>query len=276
MEYAAEIFIEENGESFFRLYEGQLQGTFAFFHYDVGDLLSTAINIANNKDAYKAEQDLRVEKLSKANLISIKPGIAIPDWSEAEIEFINFASFVSVLEQMPEDQINVFKDSPSFMPSNPWERGECGFNVHFSFDRPIHATVLSFKSIFDALLYDGYEVRENNVRPTRCQNCGKLFFPHVRSDEIYCNHIFRNGKTCKELGYEMKIEADQIMKEYRRIYKMQNARKQRNSHRLQIAEYFDNWKLKAKEQLSACKRGDITIEEMINRISGEEWMTGAK
>lgn len=276
MKYAAEIFIEENGESFFRLYEGQPQGTFAFFHYDVGDLLSTAINIANNTDAYKAEKDFRVEKLSKANLISIKPEIAIPDWSETDMEFINFSAFVNVLEKMPEYQLSIFRDQPPFIPSNPWERGEYGFNAHFSFDRPIKATILSFESVFDALLYDGYEAKENKVKPTRCQNCGKLFFPHARSDEIYCNHIFRNGKTCKELGYEMKVESDQIMKEYRRIYKMQNARKQRNSHKPKIAEYFDSWKFKAKEQLSSCKHGDITIEEMINRISGEEWMTGSK
>ena len=173
---------------------------------------------------------------------------------------------------MPENQLSIFEVPPSFIPLNPWERGEFGFDVHFSFDEPIKANLLSFRSVFDALLYDGYEARENNVKPTRCQNCGKLFFPHSRSDEIYCNHIFRNGKTCKELGYEMKVETDQIMKEYRRIYKMQNARKQRNQQKRNIAACFDEWTAFAKQKLKACQKGEITLDEMIQQISGADWM----
>ena len=279
MEYAAEIFIEENEDSVFHLYTGQPGGQFIPFCYDVGDLLVVAINIANNQDAYKEERKLRIQKLMETPSVQVTPGVVVPDWvlTDSASPILNFAAFTSAVELMPEEQLSTFASNRfPLVPGNPWERGEHGFNAHYSFDRMTNATRISFKSLFDALLYDAFEVKKYHIKPTRCQNCGKLFFPHARSDEIYCNHIFRNGKTCKELGYEMKIEADQIMKEYRRIYKMQNARKQRNSHRPQIAEYFDNWKLKAKEQLSACKRGDITIEEMINRISGEEWMTGAK
>lgn len=263
MNYAAEIFIKKNGESYFRLYAGQPKGQFAFFHYDVGDLVVTASNLANNRSAYDQELEFRLNKLLEA-----------PHWNETYGEFINFGAFVSVLKDMPEEELSAFKPSLlPFIPSNPWERGESGFDVHFSFDRQIGATLISFSSLHDALMYDSYEVKKYDVHPVKCQNCGKLFFPHSRSDEVYCNNIFRNGKTCKYLGYEMKVKADQIMKEYRRIYKMQNARKQRNPQKRNIAARFDDWAVSAKQALKLCQNGEITLEEMKHQISGTDWMS---
>lgn len=272
--YEAEIFIGKNCGRFFRLYAGQPEGQFAFFHYDVGDLVVTASNLANNRDAYNQELEFRLNKLLAAPPVELSPGIKIPDWSETDGEFINFGAFVSVLKDMPEEELSAFKPSSlPFIPSNPWERGESGFDVHFSFDRQIDVTLLSFSTLHDALMYDSYEVKKYDVHPVKCQNCGKLFFPHSRSDEIYCDNIFRNGKTCKALGYEMKVAADQIMKEYRRVYKLQNARKQRNQQKKNIAARFDDWAASAKQALKLCQNGEITLEEMKHRISGTDWMS---
>lgn len=274
MAFAAEVFIEKNGERFFRLYAGQPEGQFAFFRYDVGDLVVTASNLANDRDAYNQELEFRLNKLLESPLVELAPGSKIPDWNETDGEVIYFGAFVSVLKDMPEEKLSVFKPSLyPFIPPNPWERGEAGFDVHFSFDRQIDATILSFSTLYDALMYDSYEVKKHDVHPVKCQNCGKLFFPHSRSDEIYCNSIFRNGKTCKELGYEMKVRADQIMNEYRRIYKMQNARKQRNPQKRNIAARFDGWAIAAKQALKLCQNGEITLEEMKRQISGADWMT---
>ena len=273
MGYAAEVFIEENGDRVFHLYTGH--GQFVPFRYDVGDLLVVAINIANDKDAYKEERKLRMQKLMEAPPVQVSPGVVVPDWflTDSASQTLNFAAFTSAVELMPEEQLSAFaSNSFPLVPANPWERGELGFDAHYSFDRMTKATRISFKSLFDALLYDAFEVKKYHIKPTRCQNCGKLFFPHSRSDEIYCNYIFRNGKTCKELGYEMKVEADQIMKEYRRIYKMQNARKQRNQQKRNIAACFDEWTAFAKQKLKACQNGEITLDEMKQQISGADWM----
>ena len=275
MEYAAEIFIEENEDSVFHLYTGQPGGQFIPFCYGVGDLLVVAINIANDKDAYEEERKLRIQKLMEAPSVQVSPGVVVPDWflTDSASQTLNFAAFTSAVELMPEEQLSAFaSNSFPLVPANPWERGELGFDAHYSFDRMTKATRISFKSLFDALLYDAFEVKKYHIKPTRCQNCGKLFFPHSRSDEIYCNYIFRNGKTCKELGYEMKVEADQIMKEYRRIYKMQNARKQRNQQKRNIAACFDEWTAFAKQKLKACQNGEITLDEMKQQISGADWM----
>ena len=100
MNYAAEIFIEKSGESYFRLYAGQPKGQFAFFHYDVGDLVVTASNLANNRSAYDGELEFRLNKLLEVPLVELFPGIKIPDWNETDCEFINFGAFVSVLKDM--------------------------------------------------------------------------------------------------------------------------------------------------------------------------------
>ena len=71
----------------------------------------------------------------------------------------------------------------------------------------------------------------------------------------------------------MKVRADKIMNEYRRIYKMQNARKQRNQQKRNIAARFDSWTEFAKQVLKQCQNGEITLEEMKSKISSADWMT---
>ena len=34
----------------------------------------------------------------------------------------------------------------------------------------------------------------------KCKNCGKYFVPEKRTDELYCNNIYEDGRTCKEIG----------------------------------------------------------------------------
>jgi hypothetical protein len=123
-----------------------------------------------------------------------------------------------------------------------------------------------------ALLFDLSNVARERVIIKRCNNCGKYFKPTSRSDEIYCNNIYRNGKTCKDIGYEIKISRDRALSEYRKIYKTQNARKQRNGHIPFVSKRFDVWKNKAKNILEQCQTGEITVEEMITKISSDDWL----
>lgn len=113
-----------------------------------------------------------------------------------------------------------------------------------------------------------------NTAIHRCAHCGDYFIPASRSDEIYCDKRLPNGKTCKNVGYEKKVEKDDVLREYRKIYKTQNARKQRNQHRPNIEANFDRWKAAAKMALNSCQSGNIALAEMIERISGTAWMEG--
>lgn len=112
-----------------------------------------------------------------------------------------------------------------------------------------------------------------------CENCGKYFIPNVRSDEKYCDNIFKNGKTCKQLGYEIKVNANEISREYRKIYKTQNMRKQRKiqkneNRKMEIEEKFSKWFYTSKAILRDCEDGKISIDEMSKQLNDSEWLDG--
>lgn len=132
-------------------------------------------------------------------------------------------------------------------------------------------TIYNFPTI---VLMDMMYSLKLNIKINWCKNCGKVFIPLVRSDEIYCNNIFKKNKTCKQLGYENKVNADSILKIYRTIYKTQNARKQRNKHISQINERFYKWAVYAKSILEKCQQEDIDIDEMKRLLSNDGWIHG--
>ena len=132
-----------------------------------------------------------------------------------------------------------------------------------------------FWDIGDLVLFDMIEMEKRGIELKQCQNCGKYFVPESRSDEIYCNNIFKNNRTCRQIGYENKINNDEVLREYRKIYKTQNARKQRNKDNINgLEERFARWASFAKEQLIKCQNGEISVEKMKTLISTSDWMKG--
>ena len=117
-----------------------------------------------------------------------------------------------------------------------------------------------------------YHIVTFNYIIKKCENCGRYFYPQTRDDEIYCNNIYKNNKTCKQIGYEIKANQDDILNPYRKIYKTQNARKQRNKHINNIDARFSKWSKHANSILKKCQDGKITIDKMKQLISGDEWM----
>lgn len=101
----------------------------------------------------------------------------------------------------------------------------------------------------------------------RCKNCNKYFVPISKKDEIYC-------LECRDVSYDKKIREDEILSSYRKIYKTQNARKKRNAHRPQINENFERWKYMAISKRNECKAGVISLKEMEEAISSQDWLNG--
>lgn len=128
-------------------------------------------------------------------------------------------------------------------------------------------------SIWALIVVDIQTMIDCGVTVKRCKNCGKYFIPTSRSDEIYCDNLYKtSGRTCKQVGYENKVLNNEILREYRKIYKTQNARKQRNSHIPQIAERFKAWTEFARKQLESCQNGEQSLDSMVAAISGDSWM----
>ena len=104
-------------------------------------------------------------------------------------------------------------------------------------------------------------ILEKKPKINRCKNCGKYFIPQNKINEELCNNIYKNNKTCKELAYEIKLEKDEITNIYRKNYKTQNAKKQRNLHIKNIESRFERWCINAKSQKENCENGYISIED---------------
>lgn len=126
-----------------------------------------------------------------------------------------------------------------------------GYSVNSSFDALYLCFVLCVKE-------------KHSIR--KCKMCGNYFIPVSKSNEIYC-------KDCRAKTYDTKVKNDEIVKAYRTIYKTQNARKQRNLHRPDIAQKFEKWKKYAKIKLQQCQNQKISIEEMKESISSDDWIS---
>jgi len=111
------------------------------------------------------------------------------------------------------------------------------------------------------------QLLKSGVTINKCANCGDYFVPLTRSNEVYCNNIFSNGRNCKQIGYENKINNDDVFKEYRKAYKNKNAYKQRTKNHNQNAEKeFKQWVYAAKLKLGECQDKIITLDEF------KEWL----
>lgn len=113
--------------------------------------------------------------------------------------------------------------------------------------------IYKISQLSDFVAFDASNYVKSKYTIKKCENCGKYFIPISRSDEIYCDNIFDNetGKTCKEIGYEIKLSKDAYRTAYRTAYKTQRARIKYNSH---ISDYeqkhFKPWDIAAKEALN--------------------------
>jgi hypothetical protein len=118
------------------------------------------------------------------------------------------------------------------------------------------------KKCHEVILLTCISAIQSGINIKLCFNCHKAFIPLTRSDEIYCNNFFKGNKTCKQIGYEAKINNDEFLKAYRTAYKTKNAFKNRNlKNNPHAEEQFNNWVKQAKEELGKAQAGDIALDE---------------
>ena len=121
--------------------------------------------------------------------------------------------------------------------------------------------------IYSACCLGMYLLIANGMHIRRCKNCGHYFVPLNRSDEQYCYRVQPNGKMCRELDYESKINADELLTIYRTAYKTHNARKRRNLNNHTNAEQeFREWVTFAKRLLERAKAGELSVDEFQDLI----------
>lgn len=109
----------------------------------------------------------------------------------------------------------------------------------------------------------------------KCQNCGKYFMPQKRTDEIYCNNIYENNMTCRQIGSKLSRKKrlqveDSIDRLYRNAYQKRFLRMQRNPDNEIYKSAFEWFKRRAKEIRQEIKDGKSTNEDF------KKWLLNVK
>jgi hypothetical protein len=106
---------------------------------------------------------------------------------------------------------------------------------------------------------DAVHLLTSDIIINKCENCNKYFIPTSRVDEIYCDNIFQNKKTCKQLGYEIKLRNDPFKSAYRTAYKTQRAKVKLHAGNLDYEEkHYKPWEIAAKKAFETFqKKADV-------------------
>lgn len=222
----------------------------------IGDSLSALfIETIKNDGAYKAEIDelLRIneDRLFYSEYdFEAKANTHIKHVLTGLFNTINGLRYMLLNMRLPENKHKVESLKP---------------NIEFSLSEynGIFYDTFEFHNIVHFIFFTIAKSVQLNIQVKGCANCKKLFVPSIRSDEIYCDNIYKGNKTCKQVGYEYKVNNDdsmKYMKVYRTVYKTMNAKKNRNiNNNIHAKDDFEKWANAAKIKLKDAQQGNMTI-----------------
>ena len=134
-------------------------------------------------------------------------------------------------------------------------KNECKKNQNFQ----IKNYMYSFSSLLSAYYFCVLYFVENNIPIKTCKNCGRYFIPENRVSSVYCNRIFENNKTCKEVGannaYNGKLKKDEVNLLYRKTLSAKKMLANRNPDIPMYLEKYEEWKSEANQYKQDIKSG---------------------
>ena len=149
-------------------------------------------------------------------------------------------------------------------------KNECKKNKNFQ----IKNYMYSFSSLLSAYYFCVLYFVENNIPIKICKNCRKYFIPENRVSSVYCNRIFENNKTCKEVGannaYKEKLKKDEINLLYRKTLSAKKMLANRNPDIPMYLEKYEAWKSEANKYKQDIKSGKKTQEQF------KQWLENTK
>ena len=116
--------------------------------------------------------------------------------------------------------------------------------VQFSMNDDLTELIIlySVKELCSMLSLDLINVTHKHICIKQCKNCKQFFIPSKRTDEFYCDRIFKNGRTCKELGYALTASEDPFKAAFTKARKTQHARIRYNKHIKDYKEkHYEPW-----------------------------------
>lgn len=226
------------------------------------------LNKDNKEDAInlKYHPEFLNEILKQYNESEIE-SVTMKPLMEAEQRNFNFNELKQVQEEIIELTEACFINKKFDSNFGGIDVQDIKYNIFFSARYGDFGESFEIMDIGTFCMFSIVKLLNSGITINKCQNCGNYFVPLIRDDEVYCNNVFSNGRTCKQLGYENKIKNDDILNEYRKAYKNKNAFKQRTKNSNPNAEKdFKKWVYVAKTKLGECQDGNLSLYEF------KEWI----
>ena len=105
----------------------------------------------------------------------------------------------------------------------------------------------------------------------KCKNSGKFFVPDNKVDELYCNSIYENNKTCKEVGpfrtNRKLMQENDDLRIYRNVYQKLLLRTRRNPDNAQYERDFNEFKQKNIELKEKIEKGEMSQDEYVECLN---------
>ncbi len=128
------------------------------------------------------------------------------------------------------------------------------------------------ESYYNYLIFTFY-LRDETV--CECENCNRLFVPKTKKKTLYCDRVFKDGKTCKQIGptqkYKKLAENDIVLKTFEKEKNKMYKRMERTSSfgetpkSISYDEYID-WLNKAINAKNLYLNSDLTKDEVLEII----------
>ncbi len=128
--------------------------------------------------------------------------------------------------------------------------------------------IYEIDNFYNLLFLELYFILQEKTYLKKCKNCGKYFLT-TNSSVIYCDNIFEDNKTCREIGaskvFIKNLEIDEAYSLYRKVYKKKQALAKTKGGNFEIE--YNLFKQQGKDKKNAYRLKEITKEEFINWIN---------
>lgn len=128
--------------------------------------------------------------------------------------------------------------------------------------------IYNINNFYNLLFLELYFILQEKTYLKKCKNCGKYFLT-TNSVVIYCDNLFADKKTCREIGaskvFTKNLEKDEAYNLYRKVYKKKQALAKSKGGNFEIE--YNRFKHQGKDKKNAYKLKEITKEEFIKWLN---------
>lgn len=134
---------------------------------------------------------------------------------------------------------------------------------HVFYDGNFHS-MYTIRGAMSLLLFELTHILQKEAVIKKCPICGRYFVLDGRNDAKYCNRLYRENKTCRDVGaqiqYNNRLKKEVTERDYRKIYQRLKMRSKRRGD-IKSCRLCSNFTEEGKKKRHDLKNGLITVED---------------